>query len=141
MLLAKEKNSEGFSYYEPPVHAHSTQSCRLCTAEQLHTLHTATGWKVHYMGKRCVSETECSDCTFGKCIQLAKEKNSEGFSYSMKPGGTSSCRLCTVEQLSTLETMVATDNDDDKFGNNWAVYKKSGNTISCMAITSYSFNF
>ena len=51
------------------------------------------------MGRSCASENKCVDCTFGKCIQLAKEKDSKGFSYSKRPNGTSYCRLCTMEQL------------------------------------------
>ena len=67
-------------------------------------------------GKRCVSDNQCTNCTFGKCIQLAKEKDSEAFSYSKLPNGTSACKLCTTEQLGTLQTEAQ-----------WAVYKKSGN--------------
>ena len=74
-------------------------------------------------GKRCVSEDQCTNCAFGKCIQLAKETDSEGFSYSKTPNGTTSCNLCTLEQLSTLQTEA-----------HWAVYKKSGDSRVALPI-------
>ena len=66
-------------------------------------------------GKRCPSERQCTDCTLGKCIQLAKEKYSEGFSYTKKFDRTTYCSLCTLEQLGKLET------DDYS-----VVYKRTG---------------
>lgn len=64
-------------------------------------------------GKRCLSPSECmgSSCEFGKCIQLAKERYSAGFSYSVQK----ECRLCTIVQLTALETQ--------KY---WAVYRRTG---------------
>ena len=67
-------------------------------------------------GERCVTENQCSNCTFGKCIQLAKDKDSKGFSYSKKLDGTSHCKLCTIKQLGTLQKE-----------HHWVVYKISGN--------------
>ena len=79
-------------------------------------------------GKRCGSNSECTDCTLGKCIQLAKEKYSEGFSYLMKSDGASYCSLCTIEQLDSLQT--------DAF---WTVYKKPGNVLMDLVISSLCF--
>ena len=54
-------------------------------------------------GQSCVSENQCTNCTFGKCIQLAKQRYSIGFSYSRQ---TYSCKLCTLDQLDTLQKEV-----------------------------------
>ena len=64
-------------------------------------------------GRRCLSGNECTDCTLGRCIQLAKVKNSKGFSYS-KQGGR--CNFCSMMQLTTLQT--------DRY---WTVYTRTGN--------------
>ena len=81
-------------------------------------------------GKRCISANQCTNCTFGRCIQLAKETNSEGFSYSntelsgtFQDGthGSSQCKLCTNEQLATLVTEK-----------NWVVYKRAGISMGDM---------
>ena len=64
-------------------------------------------------GKSCLSAIECADCTFGKCIQLAKEKHSEGFSYSSRK----ECKLCTSDQLESIQTEE-----------NWAIYRATGDS-------------
>ena len=64
-----------------------------------------------YNGQRCIADDECNNCTFGECIQLAKQKNSAGFSYSAER----KCKLCTNEKLDNLE--------EEKY---WAVYSKKG---------------
>ena len=63
-------------------------------------------------GLRCISKDECSKCTLGQCIQLAKENDASGFSYSPERN----CRLCTTEKLKNLEKQ--------KY---WAVYRRRGN--------------
>ena len=122
--VAKEKGAEGFSF----LRDYGTK-CNLCTLDQNNTLQmedsSSVGSKVYYTGKRCVSENECTNCSYGLCLQLANKKDSEGFSYSTKPDGASSCNLCTIEQLDTLQTMFVFD--DDEFSNHWAVYRRSGN--------------
>ena len=62
-------------------------------------------------GKSCLASDECTDCSFGTCLQHANLKLVEGFSYSL----SQVCRLCTKEQLSSLKTLP-----------NWSVYKKKG---------------
>ena len=79
-------------------------------------------------GKRCGSSNQCIDCTFGKCIQLAKERNSEGFSYFKRSDGDSYCSLCTTYQLRTLQT--------DAF---WVVYKRPGNLLMGLLMSSLYF--
>ena len=62
-------------------------------------------------GQKCLSLNECTDCTFGKCIQLAKEKNSKGFSYSTNK----ECKLCANEHFANLREEEG-----------WAVYARKG---------------
>ena len=61
-----------------------------------------------------MSANECTNCTFGQCIQRAKEKYSEGFSYSI----SNECKLCTKDQLETLEREEG-----------WGVYTRKGDLI------------
>ena len=75
-------------------------------AENLHE------WKDCKYGKTCVSADECSDCSFGECLQHSKAHHADGFSYSF----SKVCRMCTIDQLSHLETK-----------DNWKVYILKGN--------------
>ena len=71
-------------------------------------------------GYRCNSEDECIDCTFGRCVQLAKEKDAEGFSYFQQISYSPSpptCKLCTIEQLDDWVSLK----DDDY----WVTYRRS----------------
>ena len=75
-------------------------------AENLHE------WKDCKYGKTCVSADECSHCSFGECLQHSKAHYADGFSYSF----SKVCRMCTIDQLSHLETK-----------DNWKVYILKGN--------------
>ena len=72
-------------------------------------------------GQACLANAICRKCTFGKCIQLAKGKNADGFSHSSE----GECRLCTDDELET--TIKAPY---------CGVYKKKGNLNQLIAINS-----
>ena len=80
-------------------------------------------------GERCVSEDQCTNCTFGKCVQLSKYKDSAGFSYTKKPDGNSFCKLCTIGHLETLKKEL--------YG---TVYKKFGNFRETVTVFFISYN-
>ena len=67
----------------------------------------------HSSGAKCDSVDGCVQCTFGRCIQLALEAKSDGFSYS--PSKTS-CRLCIKEHFKRLVR-----------NNLWGIYMKGKN--------------
>ena len=67
-------------------------------------------------GWKCVSENVCTGCSFGKCIQRAKEGHSQGFSYTSMDN---KCNLCTSRQIEKLISEAG-----------WGVYStiKTGNS-------------
>lgn len=55
-------------------------------------------------GKTCTAVDKCTSCSFGECVQHAKEFEDilmAGFAYNSQKD---TCRMCTEEQLNSLET-------------------------------------
>ena len=62
-------------------------------------------------GRRCLSATKCSVCSFGQCFQHAKAENAAGLAFS----DSGSCKMCSSAQLDELVS-----------DNGWGVYSRNG---------------